>query len=234
MNTREMKEEDKEALQYMVDLAEKAEESFEALNGFFSGIFGSLGEDMMDSLVEAFNRGEDAANSFYKNVSSMLENLAKQMVYSVTLGPLLEKAQSQMLDVMTSEGLTDEQKFNRWVSILDSMLNEAVGQQDLANKLLTQYQNMAEEKGFDLFKTPYSQQASSGAFSTISQDTGEALEGRFTAIQINTAGILAHVIEIQSLLMIQINYMASIEKNTKYLLLIEERLEKIENNTSNL
>lgn len=238
INTRTMSDEDKAALQTMIDLAEQAEAAYEALNDYLSDIFGNLGSEMMNSIVDAFKNGEDAAESFVESVSAMLETLAQQMIYAVTIGPVLEKAQKQMLDVMQNEGLTDEQKFNRWTSILNNLVDDAVGQQDIANKLLEYYKQMAANKGFDIF-TPdededeYTQNTST-SFQTLSQETGEELNGRFTAIQMNTAGILASILEIQALLTIQINHLAVIEKYTKVLVSIEEILQKVESNTSEL
>ena len=237
LNTRTMSDEDKAALQTMIDLAEQAEEAYEALNDYLTDIFGNLGSEMMDSIVDAFKNGEDAAKSFVDSVSTMLETLAQQMIYAVTIGPVLEKAQKQMLDVMQNEGLTDEQKFNRWTSILNSLVDDAVGQQDIANKLLESYQQMAAQKGFDIFKPDeedeYTQNTST-SFQTLSQETGEELNGRFTAIQMNTAGILASILEIQALLTIQINHLAVIEKYTKVLVSIEEILQKVESNTADI
>ena len=142
-----------------------------------------------------------------------------------------------MLDVMQNEGVTDEQKFNRWASILNSLVDDAVGQQDIANKLLESYQQMAAQKGFDIFKPDeedeYTQNTST-SFQTLSQETGEELNGRFTAIQMNTAGILASILEIQALLTIQINHLAVIEKYTKVLVSIEEILQKVESNTADI
>ena len=43
LNTREMSEEDRSALQNMIDLAETAEEAFESLNDYMTDIFGDLG-----------------------------------------------------------------------------------------------------------------------------------------------------------------------------------------------
>ena len=40
----------------------------------------------------------------------MLEKLSKEMIYTVTIAPYIEKAQERMLDVMQNENLTDEQK----------------------------------------------------------------------------------------------------------------------------
>ncbi|CCY50635.1 MULTISPECIES: coiled-coil domain-containing protein [Bacteroides] len=185
INIREMSDESKSALQNMIDLAQQAEEAYNHLNDYFTDIFGELGGIMTDALVDAFSNDTDAAQAFTDSVSDMLEKLAKQMVYFATLAPLLEKAQNKMMDVMQNTGLSDEQKFDKWTGILNNLVGDAINQQELANRLLEEYQQTAKEQGFDIFKPEGSSQSStSKGFQTMSQDTGEELNGRFTALQI--------------------------------------------------
>lgn len=181
-----MSDEDKAALQNMIDLAEQAEEAFESLNDYMTDIFGDLGSNMSNALVDAFKNGTDAAESFTQSVSDMLGTLAEQVIYSVTLAPLLEEAQNEMMEVMKNTNLTDEQRFKQWTNILNGLVGDAVEQQDKANQLYEVYQQAAKEQGFDIFKpeAQEQQQASSKGFATASQDSIDELNGRFTALQI--------------------------------------------------
>lgn len=202
INTRTMSDESKSALQNMIDLAQQAEDAYNQLNDYFTDIFGELGNSMLDALVYAFSNSTDATKAFTDSVSDMLETLAKQMVYSVTLAPLMEKAQSQMMEIMQNTGLSDEQKFNNWTGILNNLVDDAVNQQGLANRLLEEYQQTAKNKGFDIFgsDSSTSQNSTNGGFQTMSQDTGSELNGRFTALQIAGEEIKYQAIEQTSLL----------------------------------
>lgn len=202
INTRTMSDESKSALQNMIDLAQQAEDAYNQLNDYFTDIFGSLGESMSDALVDAFKNGTDAAKAFTDSVSDMLETLAKQMVYSVTLAPLMEKAQKEMMDVMQNTGLSDEQKFNKWTGILNNLVDDAVNQQGLANRLLGEYQQAAKDKGFDIFgaDSSTSQSSTKKGFATASQDSIDELNGRFTAGQIAWEETKNQAIEQTSLL----------------------------------
>lgn len=184
INTREMSEEDRSALQNMIDLAENAEEAFESLNDYMTDIFGDLGVSMSNALVDAFKNGTDAAEAFSQSVSDMLETMAEQMVYSVTLAPLLEEAQNEMMEVMKNTNLTDEQRFKQWTNILNGLVGDAVEQQQIANSLYEAYQQAAEQQGFEIFQadSTQQQQASGKSFTTMSQDTADELNGRFTAL----------------------------------------------------
>lgn len=202
INTRTMSDESKAALQNMIDLAQQAEDAYNELNDYFTDIFGELGSSMSDALVDAFKNGTDAAQAFTDSVSDMLETLAKQMVYSVTLAPLMEKAQSQMMEVMKDTGLSDEQKFNKWTGILNNLVDDAVNQQGLANRLLGEYQQAAKDKGFDIFgaDSSTSQSSTKKGFATASQDSIDELNGRFTAGQIAWEETKNQAIEQTSLL----------------------------------
>lgn len=188
INTRVMSDEDKAALQNMIDLAEQAEAAYEELNSYMTDIFGELGSSMTDALVSAFANGSDAAEDFYDSVSDMLEALAKQMIYSVTLAPLIEEAQKKMMDVMQNDAMSDEQKFGAWTGILDGLLDDALKQQGVANDLFKKYQDMAAEKGFDIFKPDEdSKSGLSAGIQSVTEDTADLLASYLNAIRADVA-----------------------------------------------
>lgn len=147
-----LSEENQKYLQEMSDYWKTYEEAVDQVKDYLTDIFGDLGNTMSDALVDAFKNGTDAAKAFTDSVSDMLETLAKQMIYSVTLAPLIEQAQEQMLGVMKNGDLSDEQKFNNYISILDGLTSGVLGQQDAYNALLKKYQEMASNQGLDIFK----------------------------------------------------------------------------------
>ena len=67
INSREFSGEGKEALKNMIDLYDKAEDATKQLKDYLSGIFGDLGNNMSDALVDAFKNGTDAGKSFRGN-----------------------------------------------------------------------------------------------------------------------------------------------------------------------
>lgn len=184
VNTRKMSEEDKATFQNMIDLAKQAEAAYEELNNYMSDIFGDLGSTMTDILVSAFANGTNAAEGFYDSVSEMLETLAKQMIYSVTLAPLIEEAQKKMMDVMQNDTMSDEQKFGAWTNILDGLLDDALKQQGVANELFKKYQDMAAEKGFDIFKPDEEQKSGMTAgIQAMTEDTGDLVASYLNGIR---------------------------------------------------
>ena len=171
---------------------------------------------MNDALVDAFRNGTDAGEAFYKSVSSMLEKLAKEMIYTVTIAPYIEKAQERMLDVMQNENLTDEQKFNNYVSILDGLTNDVLSQQGMYNELLKKYQNMAADKGFDIFQPDEEERkASSKSGITASQDSVNETNGRLTAMQGHTYSINENVKVLVTVSSQALEKLTNIDRNTK-------------------
>lgn len=216
MNTRTMSDEDKAALQNMIDLSKQAEEALQAVKDYLTDIFGELGNTMSDALVDAFKNGTDAAQAFTDSVSDMLEKLAKEMIYSALFSDMISKAQDSMLDIMQNDDLSEEQKFNNYVSILDGLTSDVLGQQDTYNALMKKYKEMAEEKGVDIFKPDEEERkASSKAGITASQDSIDEMSGRITTIQGHTYTINENVKVLVSVSSQALEKLTSIDRNTK-------------------
>lgn len=218
ISTRTMSDEDKAALQNMIDLSKQAEEALQAVKDYLTDIFGEFGNTISDVLVDAFKNGTDASEAFFKSVSGMLEKLAKEMIYNVTIAPYIEKAQEQMLDIMQNDSLTDEQKFNNYVSILDGLTSGVLGQQDTYNALLKKYQEMAAEKGVDIFQPDEEERkASSKTGITASQDSVNETNGRLTTMQGHTYTINENVKVLVTVSSQALEKLTNIDRNTKEL-----------------
>ena len=215
VSTREMSEEDKAALQNMIDLTRQAEEAWEEVRNYFEGIFGDLGTTLSDALVDAFRNGTDAAENFVDAVTGMLEDLAEQMIYTVTLAPYIERAQDEMLGVMKNDELTDEQKFSNYVRILDNMTDNILNQQGYYNSLLEQYRDMAADKGINLWeKDGASQSGKAGAYEAASQESITRLEGLYSSMLEHEINIDGNVEEISEGMNAAIGHLKKIEENT--------------------
>lgn len=215
MNSREFAKNDKEALQYIIDLYDQAEEAWKSVKDYFEGVFGDLGQTLTDALVDAFKNGTDAGKAFADSLTGMLEKLAEQMIYTVTIAPLLEKAQEEMLDVMKREDLTDEEKFGNYVRILDDMTDNALSQQGTFNALLEKYRQLAKEKGLDLWQgDSTTQTGKSGAYTTASQESITKLEGLYTAMLVHETNIDTNVENVAGSMQTALGHLKRIDTNT--------------------
>ena len=189
IDTRTFSGEGKEALQYMIDLAEEAEEAYQNVKDYLTGIFGELGNTMSDALVDAFRNGTDAAEAFGESVTEMLENIGAQMIFSTLFSQIIQDANDAMLDTMTNVSLTEEEKFNRYIAILDTMTSGILGQQDTYEALMKKYKELAAAKGIDLWQADSERTASENGVASASQDSVDELNGRMTAVQGHTYSI---------------------------------------------
>lgn len=209
------------------------EEALDEVKSYLTDIFGELGGTMTDALVDAFANGTDAAKAFTDSVSDMLEKLAEDMIYSVTLAPIMEKAQEDMLNAMGDANLTDEEKFKRYVEILANMTGDAISQQDNFNELLEKYQEIAKRYGLDVFAPDESagREASQRGIATASQESVDENNGRLTVIQGHTYTINENVKTLVILGDKMLEAINAVRANTEYCqrLYKLDKLDNIEN-----
>jgi hypothetical protein len=225
---------------YLIEVKEKwdaYQDYLTALKEYLSDIFGELGNQMSDAMVDAFKNGESAAEAFTESVSKMLEQLAKQMIYSVTLAPIIKKAEEDFLKIQANSGLSDGQKFEQFSGVLGTLVDEAVGQQDNANALFKKYQDIAKEKGFDIFGSDNTRTGSQKGIAQASQDSVDELNGRFTAVQGHTSVLPEMNASLKLGLTIwsgQLRHLQNIDSNTSKLISIESDMRSVKNTLSDI
>ncbi len=88
------------ALKVTDDAYQNYAKSCSEVSSYLESIFGDLGNDIMDALVESFEAGTDAAKSFSESaidsVSNMLETFEKQMIYRNVFQDYFNKASEDM------------------------------------------------------------------------------------------------------------------------------------------
>lgn len=235
LDTREMSGESRAALQNFVDLAEKQEEALQVMKDYLTNVFGELGGVLSDALTDAFRNGTDAAEKFEKSVVSMLEKLAQQMAYSVTLAPIFEEATDKMLEVMKTQGLTPEEQFKKYTDIIADTMDQGLAAQDDFYRLLEAAKQAAAEKGLDLFQpddsSGSSQSASVGGYAALTQEQGTKLEGLFTGVYDRVVSIHGLMVSLQKDRQADSRLLAQIAENTaycRYLLSIYEMMERMD------
>ena len=249
INSREFNGEGKEALQNMIDLYGKAEEAAKQLKDYLSGIFGDLGNNMSDALVDAFKNGTDAGKAFGDSISKMLENIGKQMIFQTLFSGIIEDANNKMLDVMKNQSMSADEKFKNYVDILDVMTTQILGQQGTFNDLMSKYKGMASEKGVSLFSSENEQQnATANGISSISYDQANSLIGLITAGNItreqtralvdlmrgSVENVNQRLNELVNLSITRNSYLEEIIKTQKADFGFKSTLEAIEKNTRNI
>lgn len=217
-------------LQSMVDDWETYEEAIASVNDYLSGIFGELGDTLTENLVNAFENGTDAADSFVESVGQAMRKLAMDMVYSNTLGQVFKDAQRRF-DEINRENLSDEERFTKWSETMQQLVSDALGQQDDFNKMWAEFRRIAAEAGLsiDEVQSGTSQSGKAGAVNTVTQEAFSRVEGLVTSIQIHDANVDKAVEEgIVPALGKSLDALNKIRVNTDTLPLMYEMLAKFD------
>lgn len=128
--------------------------------------------------------------------------------------------------------------YERWADAMKGDLNagelETLRSEymNIVNDAINERNQIADALGFK--KSATEQNSTSGGFQTMSQDTANELNGRFTAIQMDVSSVRQMMAELQGISLNNMGYLEDIAKNTFQLYEMNERLEKIEQNTARL
>lgn len=224
LNTRKMSEANKNALQNAIDLYDQMEDALASVSDYLSGIFGNLGNTITDALVNAAESGTDAFAALSDSVGDMIRTLAKQMIYSVSIAPLVEKAQNDMLEWAKKEDISETERTKGMIGVLKNLVNDAVAQQGQVNELLEAVNQAAQENGFDISETP-TQSGTARGYQVASQDEVAEQNGRLTDIQGKLSDIRAYVMDetisiislISSVATIQVAVVQNVQINNELL-----------------
>lgn len=216
-------------------IAENKEKAIDA-------IFGEDVQSAIDNFAEAyesmFDGGTSRAKASKDLVKQMIKNMIVEAMKADISGPM-ERLRDMMLGFWSDNVITqrEQEQLNKYADGLMSDLENKYGWAD----------------GY--FNGSYSQSASSGGYQTLSEDTGQELNGRFAAlveageaIRVTTADIneqlqaiaarsaatASAVDEIRGMALIAIDYLSTISKHTASLPEMNKRLENIEKNTERI
>ncbi len=228
------------------DYIEQSGKLEELTSQLYEGLTGVSFDSMYDSFVETLMDMDASAEDFADNVSeyfmrAMLSNKIGEL-YSDKLEAWWKKFGAAMED----NDLTEAER--------KALQDEYMQYVDEAMKLRD---DLAAATGYDKISDSDSsgQEGTKKGFATASQDSVDELNGRFTAIQMDTANIRAmlgdmhgltvsisadtttirqHTQEIHELSLSALGHLEQITKNTNELFEMNRRLDKIERNTRKL
>lgn len=234
LNTRDMTDESKQALQYFIDLAEAGEEALETMNSYLTSLFGEVGSQLSDALTNAFINGQSAAEDLGNVLDQVVQNFITQMAYSSILQPILEEAQKKVKEIWTNSDLNEAQRMEQITDVLADMLSGVQEAEPMWKDFLDKMMKISEDYGFDIFQPSGSTQTPDrGAFTALTQEQGTKLEGLFTSVQDHVIGIHQLVKQLEADRDADNKTLARIEENTaycRYLETIDERLDRMERN----
>lgn len=207
-----LSEENRTLIDNMIADWEMFEESTKSVTDYLKGIFGSLGNEINDAIVDAFANGTDAAVAFGDVAGKMLENLISQIGYTAYIAPILSKAMADVDALNKGQDLSAEDYLNALMGIVGDTMKAAEDAVEGYNEFLERSDRMAEEQGINTFNGERT--AVAKGIAQASQDSVDELNGRMTAIQSHTSMLVDGQKQLINDSAQALTYLAGIESNT--------------------
>lgn len=205
-------------------------------------IFGEDIQSAIDNFADAYESMFDGGITRAKASKDVVKQMIKQMIIEAMKSDIsapMEKLREMMMGFWSDGYISEweQDQLNQYAEGVMADLESKYGWAD----------------GY--FKDSTSQNSSKGGFTTMSQDTADELNGRFTALQMSNevikvstsdindtlrqvaarnATITATVDEIRGLILIMVDHLETIRRHTANLNEMNERLGKIEKYTSRI
>lgn len=231
----------------------------EIVEGIIGGSAADIASELGDAFIEAFQSGENAAEAWGDKVDDIVANVLKRMLVS----KYLEAPLGEIFDKYKSMWYKDGE-----FAGIDAIMESMGGFSNDLNAVGSEFQTIWDalpdniKSMFAPDEKSTSQDSTKGMSQSMDQDTGNELNGRFTAFQESNEGIKISNEEIKnsmlsmlvsmSLISVSVNgngvvlteirnlmissngYLEDIAKYTKPMLEFGAKLDKIESNTKGL
>lgn len=225
-NFQHLSKENQAMLKEMTENWETYQQAVEAVNDYLSGIFQNLGDTLTDALISSFETGTDAAEAFGDAAGDVLKQLAKDMLYSATIGPAIEKAQRKIEEINENTDLSEEDRYDAIAGVTEDLLDDVLAQQKVGKELWERLKQAAEEKGIEWSEeNAPTQSGTARGYQVASQDEVAEQNGRLTDIQGKLSDIRAYVMDetisiislISSVATIQVAVVQNVQINNELL-----------------
>ena len=191
------------------DYIEQAGKLEELTDSLYEGLIGMSFDSMYDSFISSLMDMEKSAEDFADDISKYFMQAMLSNAIGERFSDKLRAWYDKFGEAMKDDGTLDNNERKE-------LMDEYMGYVDEAMKLRDE---LAAATGYDkISQESTSQSASSKGFQEMSQDTGEELNGRFTALQIAGEEIKnQNIIQSQSLnlLTVKADALLSIDTETR-------------------
>ncbi|MHA4844411.1 tape measure protein [Flavitalea antarctica] len=176
-------EQTKQLLQSAIEWTEQIQEAKENMKGIISELAGNLGSTLRTSLVDAFKSGESAAKAFSDSVSKTLEDMLSQLIFSKVFSGAFKGLEDDMMKSFDFGG------DGSWVDDFGRFFAQAEELTEDFNANLEAAQQAAGQFNIDVFRRNNQQNQNSpnalvGAFSQMSEETGNLIAGQFGGLRV--------------------------------------------------
>ena len=189
------------------DYIEQAGKLEELTDSLYEGLIGMSFDSMYDSFISSLMDMEKSAEDFADDISKYFMQAMLSNAIGEQFSDKLRTWYDKFGEAMKDDGTLDNNERKE-------LMDEYMGYVDEAMKLRDE---LAAATGYDkISQESYSQSSSSRGFQAMSQDTGEELNGRSTALQIAGEEIKnQNIIQSQSLNLLTVKADALLSINTE-------------------
>ena len=225
-----------ESVEKMIEINEQTEELKETLN---ENLFQTTSKDLEDAIIEGLKNGKKGVDEFGSEFEEVMRNALLQSFAINELRPMIKKFYEKYTQLADSD---ENGKLDLTKDEIDTLRKEW---NDIITGATEGWENFKQIVGYTESSDASTQSATSRGFQTMSQDTGNELNGRFSDLQmkgqqiidINT-GIRDIASEIRQLQVESLLELRGINENTgntvKILKMHTSMLSKISDNTSRI
>lgn len=195
------------------DYIEQAGKLEELTDSLYEGLIGMSFDSMYDSFISSLMDMEKSAEDFADDISKYFMQAMLSNAIGEQFSDKLRTWYDRFGNSMKNDGTLDSDE-------MDKLLNgdgDFMGWNEMVDEAMKLRDELAAATGYDkISQEAASQSASSKGFQTMSQDTGEELNGRFTALQIAGEEIKnQNIIQSQSLNLLTVKADALLSINTE-------------------
>lgn len=225
-----------ESVEKMIEINEQTEELKETLN---ESLFQTTSKDLEDAIIEGLKNGKKGVDEFGSEFEEVMRNALLQSFAINELRPMIKKFYEKYTQLADSD---ENGKLDLTKDEIDTLRKEW---NDIITGATEGWENFKQIVGYTESSDASTQSATSRGFQTMSQDTGNELNGRFSDLQmkgqqiidINT-GIRDIASELRQIQVESLLELRGINENTgntvKILKMHTSMLSKISDNTSRI
>lgn len=162
------------------EINETIEDNKEAqIDAIFGADVQSAIDDFAEAYIEAWAAGEDKAKSMKDVVKKMIKGVVVEMLKADLATPI-EKLRLKIKDMLTDD-IIDDYEQAQIDKIIEDLSSNADKKYSWADKYIKEQKEQEEQEEQEEQKEEATRSAQAKGMATMSQDTGDKLDGKFTA-----------------------------------------------------
>lgn len=225
--------ETKATLEQLVELRENYDEYIEQLHEYVASMYEPLVDNFVSGIWDWFDEGKSALDSFKDYASDTFRDIVSDMLRTIVLDKVVGNLDEQIAAVYeeySAGKISEADLLKKVAEITQGMIGNYEENIPVLENLLNNVSDILKEAGIDIKQDTggVNQQPTSGALTTMSQDSISTFEGIGRSMQTHLISIDNTALEIKAAMVADNEALMQIVENTSHILPIREILEKLD------